>query len=86
MYAIRSYYGSTNPGDVMCSVPRAIRIEAEAKAGGWIRKMFWPATGNRPRLAHTYQLERPPESSFPGNPPRPVENFWWIASCRNNFV
>src|SRR5215212_2536249 len=66
--------GSTNPDVSITSSLSANPIRDSANEGALIRYRLWPATGNRPSEAHTYQELRPPESSFPGNPPRPKPN------------
>ena len=44
---------------------------AAANAGAFTRNRLWPAIGNRPSDAQTYQDDSPPESSLPGSPPGP---------------
>ena len=54
--------------------PPSTCSRARSNAGALTRNRFWPATGNRPREAQTYQELSPPESSLPGRPPGPVPN------------
>src|SRR5215212_4475747 len=66
--------GSTNPDVSIRSSLSAKAIADSLNDGALIRYWLCPATGKSPRDAQTYQELKPPESSFPGNPPRPRPN------------
>src|SRR5215203_797224 len=78
--------GSTKPlvSNASSVAPKTSR--AEQTEGAFSKYKFCPATGNRPSDAHTYQELNPPESSFPGRPPRPRPNWLVKAACTTSAV
>ena len=70
--------GSTKSGRLDREAFRRRRRSSTGRTTGALtKKRLWPATGNSPSDAHTYQELSPPESSLPGSPPRPVPN--WLV-------